>query len=159
MLINTMLLLLSRFSRVRFCVTPQTAAHQAPLSLGFSRKEHWSGLPFPSPTHACLLASVMLSRFSHVQLYVTLWIAAHQAPLSTGFSMQEYWSGLPSPSPDNHNNTRIKYKSIAKPPSRILTIFHVIQQKSKMVLYSLICANMTQGGFEKAYFGKAYCVI
>ena len=26
-----------------------TAAHQAPLSLGFSRQEHWSGLPFPSP--------------------------------------------------------------------------------------------------------------
>ena len=28
---------------------PYTAAHQAPLSLGFSRQEHWSGLPFPSP--------------------------------------------------------------------------------------------------------------
>ena len=28
---------------------PQTAAHQAPLSLGFSRQEYWSGLPFPSP--------------------------------------------------------------------------------------------------------------
>ena len=28
---------------------PRTAAHQAPLSLGFSRQEHWSGLPFPSP--------------------------------------------------------------------------------------------------------------
>ena len=26
-------------------------AHQAPLSLGFSRQEHWSGLPFPSPMH------------------------------------------------------------------------------------------------------------
>ena len=44
-------LLLSRFSRVRLCVTPQTAAHQAPPSLGFSRQEHWSGLPFPSPMH------------------------------------------------------------------------------------------------------------
>ena len=42
------LLLLSRFSRVRLCATPETAAHQAPLSLGFSRQEHWSGLPFPS---------------------------------------------------------------------------------------------------------------
>ena len=40
---------LSRLSRVRLCVTPETAAHQAPLSLGFSRQEHWSGLPFPSP--------------------------------------------------------------------------------------------------------------
>ena len=46
-----LLLLLSRFSRVRLCATPETAAHQAPPSLGFSRQEHWSGLPFPSPTH------------------------------------------------------------------------------------------------------------
>ena len=46
-----LLLLLSRFSRVRLCATPQTAAHQAPPSLGFSRQEHWSGLPFPSPIH------------------------------------------------------------------------------------------------------------
>ena len=45
------LLLLSRFSRVRLCATPETAAHQAPPSLGFSRQEHWSGLPFPSPVH------------------------------------------------------------------------------------------------------------
>ena len=46
-----LLLLLSRFSRVRSCATPETAAHQAPPSLGFSRQEHWSGLPFPSPMH------------------------------------------------------------------------------------------------------------
>ena len=44
-------LLLSHFSRVRLCSTPRTAAHQAPRSLGFSRQEHWSGLPFPSPMH------------------------------------------------------------------------------------------------------------
>ena len=43
--------LLSCFSHVRLCVTPQTEAHQAPPSLGFSRQEHWSGLPFPSPMH------------------------------------------------------------------------------------------------------------
>ena len=30
-------------------VTPRTVAHQAPLSVGFSRQEYWSGLPFPSP--------------------------------------------------------------------------------------------------------------
>ena len=46
-----LLLLLSRLSRVRLCATPQTAAQQAPLSLGFSRQEYWSGLPFPSPVH------------------------------------------------------------------------------------------------------------
>ena len=43
--------LLSRFIRVQICATPWTAAHQAPLSLGFSRQEHWSGLPVPSPMH------------------------------------------------------------------------------------------------------------
>ena len=89
-----LLLLLSHFSRVRLCATPETAAHQAPLSPGFSRQEHWSGLLFPSPMHAC-----MLSHFSHVQLYATPWTAAHQAPLSTGLSRKEHWSGLPFPAP------------------------------------------------------------
>ena len=41
----------SRFSRVQLCATPETAAHQAPPSLGFPRQDHWSGLPFPSPMH------------------------------------------------------------------------------------------------------------
>ena len=45
----TLLLLLSHFSRVRLCVTPETAAYQAPLPMGFSRQEYWSGLPLPSP--------------------------------------------------------------------------------------------------------------
>ena len=46
-----LLLLLSHFSRVQLCVTPWTAAYQASPSMGFSRQEHWSGLPFPSPMH------------------------------------------------------------------------------------------------------------
>ena len=46
-----LLLLLSHFSCVRLCATPETAAHQVSPSLGFSRQEHWSGLPFPSPMH------------------------------------------------------------------------------------------------------------
>ena len=41
-----LLLLLSHISRVRLCATPETAAHQAPPSLGFSTQEHWSGLHF-----------------------------------------------------------------------------------------------------------------
>ena len=49
--IMLLLLLLSRFSRVRLCATPETAAYQVPPSLGFSWQEHWSGLPFPSPMH------------------------------------------------------------------------------------------------------------
>ena len=46
-----LLLLLSRFSCVWLCASPYMAAHLAPPSLGFSKQEHWSGLPFPSPMH------------------------------------------------------------------------------------------------------------
>ena len=77
-----LLLLLSRFSRVRLCATPEMAAHQAPLSLGFSRQEHWSGLPFPSPMHES-----EKWKWSHSVVLdsATPWTAAHQAPLSMGF--------------------------------------------------------------------------
>ena len=43
------LLVCCLFSRVRLCAILRTVAHRAPLSLGFSRQEHWSGLPCPSP--------------------------------------------------------------------------------------------------------------
>ena len=46
-----LLLLLSCYSRVWLFATPWSAAYQAPLSLGFSRQEHWSGMPFPSPMY------------------------------------------------------------------------------------------------------------
>ena len=36
-------------SRIQLFATPRTVARQAPLSMGFSREEYWSGLPFPSP--------------------------------------------------------------------------------------------------------------
>ena len=36
---------------VQLFVTPWSVAYQAPLSIGFSRQEYWSGLPFPSPGH------------------------------------------------------------------------------------------------------------
>ena len=100
-----LLLLLSHFNRVRLCVTAYTAAHQVPLSLGFSGQEYWSGLPLPSPMHAC-----KLSRLSLIRLRANLWRAAHQAPLSTGFSRQEYWSGLSFPSPIS-NHTCYKHRA------------------------------------------------
>ena len=46
---SLLLLLLSRFSHLWLCGTPEMAAHQTPPSLGFSRQERRSGLPFPSP--------------------------------------------------------------------------------------------------------------
>ena len=41
--------MLNHFSRVPLCETLWTLAHQAPLSVGFSREEYWSGLPGPPP--------------------------------------------------------------------------------------------------------------
>ena len=41
--------MLSHFSHVGLFATPWTAAYQAPLSMGFSGQEHWSGLPCPPP--------------------------------------------------------------------------------------------------------------
>ena len=92
-----LLLLLSHLSHVRLRATPQTAAHQAPPSLGFSRQEHWSGLPFPSPMHESekWKWKVKVKSLSRARLLATPWTGAHQAPPSMGSSRQEYWSGVP----------------------------------------------------------------
>ena len=91
-----LLLLLSHFSHVRLCVTPETAAHQAPLSLGFSRQEHWSGLLF-------LLQCMKVKSESEVaQLCLTLsdpMDCSLPGSSAHGLSRQEYWSGVPLPSP------------------------------------------------------------
>ena len=65
-----LLLLLSRFSRVRLCATPQTAAHQAPPSLRFSRQEHWSGLPFPNEVFWTLNSSLWKDFFCYELMFL-----------------------------------------------------------------------------------------
>ena len=89
----TLLLLPSHFSRVRLCATPETAAHQAPLSLGFSRQNTGVGCHF-----LLQCVKVKVKSLSHVQPSATPWTAAYQAPPSMRFSRQEYWNGLPLPS-------------------------------------------------------------
>ena len=95
------LLLLSHFSRVQLCATLWMSSHQAPLPLGFSRQEYWSGLPFPSPMHES--EKVKVKTLSRVRLLATPWTAAHQAPPSMGFSRQECWSGVPLPDIINYH--------------------------------------------------------
>ena len=68
-------------SCVWLLVTPKTAAYQAPPSMGFSRQEYWSGLPFPSPkvsrdtiivqslSHVCSLQPMDCSRPSFLVLH------------------------------------------------------------------------------------------
>ena len=74
----TNLLLLSHFSRVRLLVTPGTVAYQAPTSMGFSRREYWSGLPLPSPMTN--LDSILKSRDITLPTKVhlsKLWFCSH----------------------------------------------------------------------------------
>ena len=59
-----MLLLLSSLSRVQLFTTPWTGAYQAPPSMGFSRQEYWSGLPFPPPCFSLLPMPSKPSRVS-----------------------------------------------------------------------------------------------
>ena len=103
---------------------PMGCSPPGPLSMGFSRQEYWSGLPYPYPRNlpdpgiepaslvytALQVDSLSLNygrspNSTHGGLVAkscptlaTPWTVAHQAPLSMGFSRQEYWSGLPFPS-------------------------------------------------------------
>ena len=109
-------------SHVQIFGVSWTVAHQAPLSMEFSKQEYWNyskgssqardqtcispvswiGRRFPlplapprKPWAACTHFISELCCFSCVRLCTTPWMTAHQSPLSLGFSKQERWSGLP----------------------------------------------------------------
>ena len=81
--------------------------------MGFSRQEHWGGLPFPSPKGT--IERKKVKSLSRVQLFATPQTVAPQAPLSMGFSRQEYWRRLPCPPPGDSSQprdwTRVSYVS------------------------------------------------
>ena len=97
----------------------RTLACQAPLSMGSSRQEYWSGLPCSPPgdqTHvfyvSCIVGQVpyhqhhLKSNYTCVCAVTSVvsncanpWTVAHQALQSMRFSRQKYWSGLPFPPP------------------------------------------------------------
>ena len=72
-------------SRVRLLATPWTAAHQAPLSMGFSRQEYWSGVPLPS------------GLFHHNKLLQIHWLEKHSF-INSQFCMPEVRHNTPGPS-------------------------------------------------------------
>ena len=92
--------MLSYFGHVQLFVTLWTVAFQAPLSMGFSRQEYWSGLPFPSPGDlpdtgikpVSLMSSALEGGFftlvppsgSVVSDSAAPWTVTRQAPLSMG---------------------------------------------------------------------------
>ena len=86
---------IQQLSHVRLLVTPWTAAHQAPPSMGFSRQEYWSGVLLPSPREVisslnishtyyakCICKNESVQSLSHLWLFATPWTAARQASQS-----------------------------------------------------------------------------
>ena len=115
-------------SRVRLFVTLWAVAHQAPLSMGFSRQECWCGFAISFSKIVIMLYQKtsttlrfiwcgkhllphQVKSLSRVRLFATPWTVAHQAPPSMGFSRQEYWSGLQFPSPGDLPNPGIEPRS------------------------------------------------
>ena len=115
--------------------------HRPPPSIGSSRQEHWSGLPFPSPKGTIERKKVKL--LSHVWLFVTRWTTAHQAPPFMEFSRQEYWSGLPSPSPQPQG---INYNCSTSIPFYLILCQHIL---------TLIFTTILQGRYYLFLFSDA----
>ena len=131
---KALLLLLSQFSCVRLCVTPLTAAHQAPHPWDSPGKNTGVGCHF-------LLQCVKVKSLSRVWLLVTPWTAAHQAPPSMEFSRQEHWSGVPFPSPMRESEVTQSYPTLSNPIDSSLpgSYIHGIFQASWPALKPFQC--------------------
>ena len=88
-------------SCVRLLATPQTVAYQAPLSMGFSRQEYWSGVPFPSPNTLYMLPinkSILKAALSHLNFPSDLINPSYRSEfqlLTKGVSSLSVWAGSP----------------------------------------------------------------
>ena len=84
--------MLSHFNQVQFFVTPWTVGCQAPLSMGFSRQECWSGLPCPPPGYlecSCFPVLWWFLLYSKVnQLYILMYSPFFELPSHLGHHRQ-----------------------------------------------------------------------
>ena len=115
-LLFTLVYLLRLLNHVQLFATPQTAAHQAPLSMGFCRQEYWSRVPFPPPgdlpdpgiepmSPALQADSLLLSHLRSPHLYIGLiisfglWMQSAKNYCLNGMvtDLREKWM-----SPENH---------------------------------------------------------
>ena len=69
-------------SRVRLFVTPWTAAYQAPPFMGFSRQEHWSGVPSPSPLFKQFIIVVVIIIIKNLEHGMEKAMAPHSSTLA-----------------------------------------------------------------------------
>ena len=90
-----LLLLLSRFSRVRLCDPTDGSPPGSPIpGMLQARTLEWGAISFSN----AWTWKVKVKSLSRIRLLATAWTAAYQAPPPMGFSRHEYWSGVPLPS-------------------------------------------------------------
>ena len=92
--------MLSHFSHVQLFTTPWTVAHQAPLTMGLSSQEHWSGLPCPPPgdlPNPGMKATSLMSPALAGQFFTTstTWGEKAMAPHSSTLAWKRPWTEEP----------------------------------------------------------------
>ena len=138
-----LLLLLSRFCRVRLCATHRWQPTRLPGPWDSPGKNTGEGCHF---LLQCMKVKVKL--LSEVaRLLVTPWTAAYKAPPSMGFSRQEYWSGLPFPSPGDLPDPGIKPRSPALQADTLVS-----EQPGKPLPVGVACAFQAQASAHLMYF-------
>ena len=78
-------------SRVQLFVTPRTVAYQASPSVGFSKQEYWSGLPFPSPSNIHSPLSNRLTETREIKMNFELQMILPQLPFIRSKILRLYW--------------------------------------------------------------------
>ena len=130
----TVLLLLSRFSRVRLCATRDGSLPGSPVpGILQARTLEWVAI---SSSNAWKW-KVKVKSLSCIWLLATPWTVAYQAPRSMGFSRQEYWSGVPLPSPPNYCSFIINLDSWYSKS------FHLFLFKSILAILVLFISHRT----------------
>ena len=134
----------SCFSHVQLFVTLWTVAHQAPLSMGFSRQEYWNGLPFPSPgdlPHPGMEALSLLSPASASGFFTTsaTWEAPH---LLGDIPCIQKTSFVFLQSPGLPGNVLPCIRSAFFPASHLLPIFSFPLRKSMETTYGAISGEL-----------------
>ena len=141
-------------SRVRLFETPWTAAHQAPLSMGFSRQEYWSGVPSPSPTYTLMapksLPSAQTCHKRHTQVFLVphtclqFSVTKHCCPCvcspvgATSTTQSPMLGGLESPlsftlhHPDN-SSFQMFLRSVSPPPLSLLLPMGLLSSPAQMI--------------------------
>ena len=128
------------------------AAHEAPPPLGFSRQEHWSGLPFPSPMHES--EKWKWSRWVLSDSYRPHGLRPTRL-LHPWDSRQEYWSGVPLPSP-KQGLTHSKYEWMNEWIHMNAAFFSAISEcwLTPLIFYGSQISHKSVFAFDWVHLGK-----